>query len=784
MIFFADSSARPRVPPDPLDSMVRNRLLVVLIALAGLVVAAPAAHAQTPELGGCTQKWDVRSEQAQQINNTHTLLIKNVAIDCNDIQLFADEAELFADIDRVRASGNVVFVSATNRIAAERMEFNTKTKTGTFHVASGIANLENRGIDRSLFGSQEPDAYFYGETIEKLGPKTYRITRGGFTTCVQPTPRWEMVATSVTLTLEKRAVLTNMVLKVKDVPVFYLPAMYYPINKEDRSTGFLLPIYGTSTIKGQTLNNAFFWAINRSHDATLYHSYYSKTGQGFGGDYRYIQGPGSSGNVQTSILREHEAEYEQSNGTTSLVPGLNSYQVTGSVLQSLPANLRLSGNANYFSSLVSQQRHQQNTFAATNVQRTFGANLSGNWGANGISATVERSEIFTTDTDSNVTGSFPRIRYSRAEKPIGSLPVYFGASGEFVTLVRNVKTATLTTDTGLTRIDLFPTIRFPFTKLPYLTFNSSLGFRATRWSESLDDARVRVPESITRRYFTMASTITGPVLTRIWNTPRRTYAQKFKHVIEPFVTLSRTTPIENRANIIQLESADYALGSVTSASYGLNNRLYAKKESAREILTVAISQTYYTDENAAAVDQQFQSSDFSGRAKPTHFSPVAMQVHVTPTTMTDATFRTEYDTQVNAIRTVAANGGASGGWVRASAGWSLNRYIPDLPGFDVRESATHYLTTATVVRKPGNAFSASYDFNFDMRRKDFLNQRFIAHYNSQCCGIAVEYQKFNFGTRAAVVGVPKDHRFNLSFTLAGIGTFSDLFGAFGGQQGR
>ena len=65
-----------------------------------------------------------------------------------------------------------------------------------------------------------------------------------------------------------------------------------------------------------------------------------------------------------------------------------------------------------------------------------------------------------------------------------------------------------------------------------------------------------------------------------------------------------------------------------------------------------------------------------------------------------------------------------------------------------------------------------------------LNQRFIAHYNSQCCGIAVEYQKFNFGTRAGTIGVPRDHRFNLSFTLAGIGTFSDLFGAFGGQQGR
>ena len=34
------------------------------------------------------------------------------------------------------------------------------------------------------------------------------------------------------------------------------------------------------------------------------------------------------------------------------------------------------------------------------------------------------------------------------------------------------------------------------------------------------------------------------------------------------------------------------------------------------------------------------------------------------------------------------------------------------------------------------------------------------------------------------VGVPRDRRFNISFTLAGIGTFSDIFGAFGGQQTR
>ena len=43
-----------------------------------------------------------------------------------------------------------------------------------------------------MFGSQEPDALFCGDELQKIGPKKYRIVRGGFTTCVQPTPRWEM----------------------------------------------------------------------------------------------------------------------------------------------------------------------------------------------------------------------------------------------------------------------------------------------------------------------------------------------------------------------------------------------------------------------------------------------------------------------------------------------------------------------------------------------------------------------------------------------------------------
>lgn len=289
--------------------MLRIGIFLFLV----LLETTATARAQAAP-GGC-RVWVADSQAMISINQNHYRLLRNVSVECNDMQFYADEAEVFNDADRVRAWGNVLFVSTNNRISAERMDFNTRTRTGTFYVASGIANMENRGIDRSLFGTQEPDAYFYGETIEKLGPKTYRITRGGFTTCVQPTPRWELVSGSVTMTLDDHAFLKNSVLKVKGVPMMYLPVFYYPINKEDRATGFLIPTYGNSTLRGHTISNAFFWAINRSHDATFFYDWMSKTGQQFGTEYRYIQGPGAHGNIQYTNTQEHPTTYDQPDGS-------------------------------------------------------------------------------------------------------------------------------------------------------------------------------------------------------------------------------------------------------------------------------------------------------------------------------------------------------------------------------------------------------------------------------------------------------------------------------------
>src|SRR5206468_2220479 len=159
-------------------------------------------------------------------------------------------------------------------------------------------------------------------------------------------------ADTVVLNIDHYTVLRDTVLKVKGVPMFYLPVLYYPTKREGRATGFLIPTYGASSLRGQSIHNAFFWAIDRSQDATLMHDWFSKTGQGMGGEYRYNFGNGSDGNFRSYLLDQHEATYAQLNGTSSTLPATRSYEIRGGANQLIPGNIRARASIDYFSSIV------------------------------------------------------------------------------------------------------------------------------------------------------------------------------------------------------------------------------------------------------------------------------------------------------------------------------------------------------------------------------------------------------------------------------------------------
>jgi LPS-assembly protein len=733
--------------------MRRLSVILVLCVLGEWGFARAEAHAQ--ELSGCRTDL-VNALSSLSLDGNHFTLTgtpaQPVQILCDEMQLFANLVELYQAEARFVATGDVLFVSGSNRISAERLEFNTKTKTGTFFNASGTAIIRDKA-EPNQFGTQEPNAFFWGEELHKTGPSNYKIVSGGFTTCVQPTPRWEVSSGSIDLNLDDYALLRNSLFKVKGVPLMYLPIFYYPMEEDDRSTGFLMPIYGTSTIKGQSISTPFFWAIGRSHDATITYDWFSKAGRAVTGEYRYVLSPGSSGNAAFNLLDEREITAENADGVQAPRPGQRSSTINGSLVQALPHGLRAQANANYFTSLESQQRNQQDVFQATTRHRSFDAALTGNWGPYVLSARAEQRDYFDDGSTLTRTGSLPRINISRGERPLGDLPLYFGATGEYVQLVRSrIRDDITERDQGLTRLDLTPTLRIPFTRWPFLTVNSSVGWRGTYWTESLDATGEQIDESIGRQYFSFQSRITGPVFNRIFNTPGNAFAEKFKHVVEPTLLVQRTTAIDEVPRIVRLESADYVIGNVTKYTYGLANRLYAKKDVSREIVRVNVSQTYYTDQRAAQFDRDYQSS-YSDDARQTNFSAVAISTRVSPTERINGEFRTEWDPTVHTLKTLSASGSVrSGDRLDISAGWSLRRLIPELPDFSNPARATHYLNAAATVRSATNRLGGSYSFNYDFRRDFFLQQRILGYYNAQCCGIVLEWQTFNLEGVAGVTG--------------------------------
>ena len=764
---------------------MRRILQVASGALALLVAASPAIAQQT--LSG----WSVAGDSQVQIGENQFALSGHAEIQQGDTKLYADHVDFFPDQNRAIATGNVLFSQGSNRIAADTADFNTKTRLGTFQHAYGIASMKpprralTPGIAVPQMTGQDSDVYFFGDIVEKIGPRKYKISNGGFTTCVQPTPRWDLHADTVVLHVNHYTMLRDAVLKVKGVPMLYLPFMYYPTKEEERATGILIPTYGVSSIRGQSITNHFFWAIDRSQDLTIEHDWYSKAGQGVGSEYRYNWGGGSDGNVQALLLDQ------RTTGATGSLPNQRSFTIRGNANQTLPGHLRARANVYYFSSLETNQTFNANIYDASNTQRLYTGNVVGAWRTYSLNATYNHNESFYSSTNSIVSGATPRISLSRNERPIFvGAPVYFTFGSEYAHLDSASKTADSDVNRSLSRFDVSPQVRYPFKKWQFFTVNSSAQWRDTYYTRSLDpvDTNIVRDDGLNRHYFTLQAQAVGPVFNRIWDTPNNGYAEKFKHTIEPTFTVQRISSIDPDlgSRIVATDTSDYAVGGTTNLSYGVNNRFYAKRKLGQisvpqEFLAVSLSQSYYTNSNASRVDISYQTSSTGAPAD--HFSPIKLDVRMQPTTSTTGSVHAEVDSRYKQLRLLSVNNTYSWtGRIQTTAGWTRRFFIKELPptGFNNPATLDNYLNISTNAQTRDNRFGGRYTLYYDILRRTMQTQRFSWFYNAQCCGLALEYQTYSLGGVSAITGVSTDHRFFLSFTLAGLGSVSPFNGGLSG----
>lgn len=237
----------------------------------------------------------------------HTPAVTSAADD--GMELEADSLQYDRETATYRAIGNVFLQSEGKRIQADSLEYSTATGTAT---ASGDVRFSQEGLalrgnaleynlseSRGRLGTGElfiakGNFHLHGEGIERESEGVFRFRDGTFTTCDGVVPDWKFRATDARVTVGGYASGWHVRFYLKNIPVFYLPYIIYPIGT-DRQSGFLVPGFGASSSRGTELNLAYYQVLGRNMDATLYADHYSEWGRGWGLEYRYVFGTANPG---------------------------------------------------------------------------------------------------------------------------------------------------------------------------------------------------------------------------------------------------------------------------------------------------------------------------------------------------------------------------------------------------------------------------------------------------------------------------------------------------------
>jgi LPS-assembly protein len=559
------------------------------------------------------------------------------------------------------------------------------------------------------------------------------------------------------------------------VPVFYLPFIYYPLDSDERSTGFLMPQYTSTSFQGHGFGNAFFWAIDRSQDATFYHNWYSKAGQSYGAEYRYAAAPGSAGTAQLTVL-------ENVSATTR-----RRYLASASVNQRVSRSIGLIGRMSYTSDQLTQQLYQQNLYDLSNRERYGGATLTGRRGRYSLLATGELRERFD---GLNVIrqGLAPSVSFTIGESPIAGSPVYVGLTSDAVSFVREGDFGRPDVNRSVFRVDLSPTIRAPLSRLSFLSLTTSAAVRLTHWTKrDLDpDPSVisAVDGPLTRRLVELRADLVGPTFEKVWSPSSPGFADRYKHIIQPRVGVAWLSEFDRRDEVVKNDGIDDMVGGTTTVNYGLTNRWLARRPQpgggrgpSRSILDVSVYQSYYTNALAAAFDPNSQTTT------PSPFSPVSVRANLTPIDRFNARFQMEIDSDVLRPRRYSAAAAFFSTRTNVGIGWTKTQFLPGVPGYDNPDGDTHALNWSLATGTPGGRIHGTYMANMDVKQLSMLQQRIVLSLNAQCCGVTLDYQilqEIQFGATT----LPADRRFGISFSLAGLGSFSNPFGSFGDNSGR
>ncbi len=703
---------------------------------------APPAERVRSEIPYRDGKVILVSDFQERITKTRYRATGHVEVSYEGTTLTCDEAEFDEETGEGFTKGTTRFSHDQQWLTCSRAEFNFGDQTGTFYDASGFTDQE---------------FLVRGRTIIKTGPDTYRVQSSFVTACQNKRPKWAFIASSSRVRVDHTARMRHMVFEIKGVPVLYFPYMIMPMEKKERSSGFLPFHSGSSTSKGRVFTLGYYQTLGQSADATVWGDYFTLRGLAVGGIFRAKPNPNTRLYLQAYGIHDRLNQ-----GGAHLI-------VDGETL--FDNGFRGVAKVNITSNFLFRQAFSDTFRSATIPQETSVLFLTRNQDSYSTNISFQREEVLFPGR-SLVIRRLPSFEFDSLDQQVGNTPLLFS--------IRTALDGFSRTDTQIQtpqmvqRLDFYPRFSLRLPSFAGFSLIPTAGIRETYYGARTDGQQVPhlVPGSLHRQYFEFGLDLRTPTLERRFSTK---WLGDFKHVVEPILTYRRIHGIDHLQETIRFDDND-AIADTNEVEYGLVNRFYRSHETKTggtedyEFLSLTLMQKYYFDPTFGGAFRVGDSNMFYPLDTLTGFSqmgtvhnlaPTSMIARVTPLSGISWDVRADYDTKVRRFR----DGSVSTFWQQGKifvAGTYFRTQALEPGTFDA-----NHIQTQVGYGSPKDGFSGSLTMSYNIKTRSLLTSQARLNYMWDCCGLGLEFQQYDLGLR-------NETRINFSFTLKGIGSFGNI----------
>jgi LPS-assembly protein len=770
----------------------------------------PVAQPEPAPAGGVPVEWEARNQSRAGDDWT---LTGEVVVHYRGYTLRADKVVYHQSTTELEADGNLQVAGGPNDVLiyASRGDMRLNMHTARYYNVHGSQGV--RTLGRTTVYSTTNPFLFTGRVLLETGEGRYRIVDGTMTNCRLPRPDWQLISRSIKLE-NGQASSANMLFKFLGVPVFYLPYLRHPVDDLGRESGFLIPVVSTgSSVKGYTLGEQVYWAINRSMDMVAGAEYFSKRGWAPNGDFRY-KGPGLDHlAVRLNALFDRgfvPASTSPPTANCEANPAGNGAVNQGGMdinalgRKDFSSDTHLSGNVEYLSCYVYRLVFNDNYSQAVNSE--VQSNVSLTHAHNGFvpSISLDRFQGFASPANGDEVRilHLPSLRFDVLDQPLGASWLYGGMGSSIAYLTRaepaGVASGTSFHARNAGRIDFYPHLSLPLVAGGW-SIVPEVALRETAYSISqnpdlagLNGGTPAIShDAINRSDFEASVDLRPPAIERdfelsLWN-------RVLRHVIEPEITYRYVAGIgAQERNVLLIDTTDIATNT-NEVGFSLTQRFYMRPAGdqpcaagaasagcpprVREWASWQIAQKIYIDPKFGGAlipgrrnvfDSTLDLSAIAFLTSPTNISPITSRLRFEAIDNLRVEWDLDYDSKAGRLGADNLFAGYSWGRTTVGMGHALLNAVDETGSAASTIKSQQLQPFLSIGKTNGAGFNLAANGGYDFVHGALQYAGVQAVYNWDCCGLSFGYRRFALGS------VRDETQWLYSFTLANFGAVGDI----------